>query len=158
MDLMKNIINRLKFLLYEVPEKLSNLSGNELSLKPHEDKWSKKEIIGHLCDSAINNLSRFVRGQFEKQPFKVISYNQDKWVKVNHYNEIKIEEIINYWRSLNRQIINVITNIPEDKLAVVCNLGNAAFREVETDKTLLWLIEDYLFHIEYHLRQVVGEL
>lgn len=155
MNVMNNTINRLNFILGEAPVRINKFSDSELSLKPSENKWSKKEIMGHLCDSAINNLSRFIRAQFEDEPFMVVPYAQDDWVRVNHYNKMKIEEVINYWRSLNSQIINVIINIPEDKLAVLCDLGNDAFREGETDKTLLWLIEDYVVHMEYHLRQVV---
>lgn len=133
-------------------------SDIELSFKPSESKWSKKEILGHLCDSAINNLSRFTRSQFEDEPFKVITYAQDNWVRVNHYNEMKINVIIDYFSGVNKQIVHIISNIPEEKLGIVCDLGDAAFRDIVVEKTLLWLIEDYLVHMEYHLRQVIGDI
>ncbi|MEO8512685.1 MAG: DinB family protein [Ignavibacteria bacterium] len=158
MNVLNNTINRLNFILDEAPQKIKAIPEAELSRKPAENKWSKKEIIGHLCDSAINNLSRFARAQFEEEPFKVIPYAQDDWVRVNHYNEMKIEDILNYWSAINKQIIHIISSIPEAKLGVICELGNAAFREGEIEKSLLWLIEDYVVHMEYHLRQVVGEI
>jgi hypothetical protein len=158
MNVLNNSINRISFLINDVSEKIKLIPDGELSFKASSGKWSKKEILGHLCDSAINNLSRFTRAQFEDEPFRVVQYAQDDWVRVNHYNEMNIEDVIDYWRAINRQIVQIISNIPEDKLAVKCELGNAAFREDGIDKTLLWLIEDYVVHMEYHLRQIVGEV
>lgn len=125
----------------------------KLSAKPNPVKWSKKEILGHLCDSAMNNLNRFIRAQFEDEPFKVVPYRQDEWVKLNAYNEMKAERIAALWSAINLQIINVISRIPADKLAVKCDLGEAALGEGETVKNLLWLI-NYLVHMEYHLNQI----
>lgn len=150
-----NLINRLNQLINEAPQKIKKIPEPELSLKPAPDKWSKKEILGHLCDSAYNNHSRFVRAQFEKQPFKVIPYEQDEWVKRNNYQNMSTADVIQLWLTLNKQIVNVITAIPEDKLGIECELGNAAFREGEIEKTLLWLIEDYIVHMEYHLNQII---
>lgn len=158
MNVLNNSINRLNYLISEVPEKFKQFSEKELSTKPAPGKWSKKEILGHLCDSAINNLSRFIRAQFEEEPFRVVPYAQDDWVRLNHYNEMKIEDVLNYWVAINKQIVKVVSNIPEDKLGVMCVLGNAAFREDSVDKTLLWLIEDYVVHMEYHLRQVIADI
>lgn len=157
MDIRNNILNRLDQLIREIPEKIMNLQDEVINKKPAEDKWSKKEILGHLCDSAVNNLCRFVMAQMEPPPYTLTGYDQDKWVLVNFYGEMKTEEIVNYWVTLNRQIVRIAVNIPEDKLAVDCILGNAAFREGETVKSLLWVIEDYLVHMEYHLRQIIEE-
>ncbi len=156
MNVLYNTINRLNFLIGEVPQKIKAISENELSHKPAPNKWSKKEILGHLCDSAVNNLSRFVRAQFEPEPFKVISYMPDEWVMLNHYNDMSINEVLQLWGTLNNQIARILTKMPEDKLAVICELGNAAFSKNGTEN-LLWLIEDYVIHMEYHLRQIINE-
>lgn len=156
MNILNNVTNRIAGLIEKIPDSVKEIPINDLEFRRAPGKWSKKEILGHLCDSAINNLSRFVRAQFEGQPFKIEPYAQNEWVKLNNYQETKIDVIINYWVTLNRQIINIISIIPEEKLGVVCDLGQAAFREGEADKTLLWLIEDYLVHMEYHLRQISG--
>ena len=155
MNILNNTINRLNSLINEVPGKIKQINSDDLSYKKSPGKWSKKEILGHLCDSAINNLSRFVRAQFEEQPFELTPYAQDDWVRINHYNEMETGVLLDYWVSLNKQIVQIISNIPEDKLAVQIELGDAAFREGESEKTLLWLIEDYVVHMEYHLKQVV---
>lgn len=155
MNVLNNSINRISFLISDVPEKVSHIPESEFTFKPSPEKWSKKEIMGHLCDSAINNLSRFVRAQFEAKPFVIVPYAQDDWVRINHYNEMDTVELLNYWVTLNKQIVWIISNIPESKLAAIIELGDAAFREDTVDKTLLWLIEDYVVHMEYHLKQII---
>ena len=155
MNILYNSINRINFNLKETSDKLRNISDGELTYKRSPDKWSKKEILGHLCDSAVNNLSRFIRAQFEEQPFKIVPYAQDEWVRINQYNQMETGELLNYWVIINRQIVRVISNIPEEKIAVTIDLGNAAFREEVSEKNLLWLIEDYVVHMEYHLKQIL---
>ncbi|MBZ0202916.1 MAG: DinB family protein [Ignavibacteria bacterium] len=154
---MNNSINRISYLIDEIPVRIKSVKAEILSKKPAPDKWSKKEILGHLCDSAVNNLSRFIRAQFEPEPFKVIPYAQNEWVELNNYQKMDIEAILVYWVTLNKQIVHIVSNISEAKLGVVCNLGNAAFREGEIEKNLLWLFEDYLIHMEYHLRQIIED-
>ena len=157
MNVLNNIINRLNYLIGEVPQKIANIPGDELAHKKAPDKWAKKEILGHLCDSAINNLSRFIRAQFERQPFQVSGYEQDDWVKCNHYQEMPKTDIVDFWKSINTRIVYVISKMPEEKLSVECELGDASFRDEGENKTLLWLIEDYLVHMEYHLKQIIEE-
>lgn len=155
MDQKINILNRINSAVLSASEILQKAENKKLSVKPAVNKWSKKEILGHLCDSAVNNLSRFIQAQFEPVPFIVVPYDQDEWVKHNNYNEMDISEILNYWQALNRQICCVIAIMPEDKLAVECELGNAAFRDKSINKNLLWLMEDYAVHMEYHLMQIL---
>ncbi|MFD4817075.1 DinB family protein [Peribacillus butanolivorans] len=125
------------------------MSELEVSQRPMPDKWSKKEILGHLCDSAINNLERFIKIQYEEQPFALTPYNQDQWVDIQDYQDISIEEIINLWCGLNKKIIKIISKTPYEKLAYQCDIGNNQM------KTLEWLIQDYLDHMEHHLKNQV---
>lgn len=154
MNVLFDILNKLDSHLKLVPQKLRPYSENELTMKQSADKWSKKEILGHLCDSAVNNLSRFIRAQFEAEPFAVTGYSQNEWVEMNHYNEMKMHEIVNYWVTLNNRIIYVVSRIPQEKLGIECDMGNASFRTSGESKTLFWLIEDYLVHMEHHLKQL----
>ena len=71
------------------------MSELEVSERPLPHKWSKKEILGHLCDSAINNLERYIKIQYEPQPCVLTPYDQVQWVDIQDYQEISIEEIIN---------------------------------------------------------------
>lgn len=154
MNVLFNTINKLTRYVNEVPENILMISEADLSFKSKPGKWSKKEILGHLCDSAINNLSRFIRAQFEAEPFVVNTYMQDEWVKINNYQEMSTKDVAELWMTLNKQIVNVISKIPEDKLGIECDVSRAAFRETRERKSLLWLIEDYLIHMEYHLKQL----
>ncbi|OAB37390.1 hypothetical protein PMSM_04820 [Paenibacillus macquariensis subsp. macquariensis] len=66
---MQIVIDNLNNWLIKVPEEFSRMSELEVSERPLPHKWSKKEMLGHLCDSAINNLERFIKIQYEPQPF-----------------------------------------------------------------------------------------
>jgi hypothetical protein len=72
---MKTILDRLNYWISEVPSRVHTLPELDLSVRPHPNKWSKKEILGHLCDSALTNLQRFVRAQYEVQPYRVLKYS-----------------------------------------------------------------------------------
>jgi hypothetical protein len=87
--------------------------------KPASGKWSNKEIIGHLCDSAMINLQRFVRCTYEEN-FKLI-YEQDEWVAAQRYQEMEIENLLELWRLLNLQIARVIDKYPADRLQAQCD-------------------------------------
>ncbi|MGG3574494.1 DinB family protein [Bacillus gobiensis] len=146
---MQNAIDHLNHWITKVPEEFSRMSELEISQRPLPHKWSKKEILGHLCDSAINNLERFIKIQYEEQPFVLSPYNQDQWVALQDYQDISVEEIINLWCSLNKKIIKVISIIPTEKLEYLCDIGDNRL------KTFEWLIQDYLEHMEHHLKNQV---
>ena len=87
--MIENALNRLKYILDTVPKILTEIGERKMSIKPLPNKWSKKEIIGHLIDSATNNHQRFVRGQFEHNP--EIRYDQNKWNEFSFYQEIECQ-------------------------------------------------------------------
>lgn len=136
----------------ELPSRIITLSEFDLVARPQPYKWSKKEILGHLCDSALNNLQRFVRAQYEDRPYKVIKYAQNQWVELMDYQNLPIDHILNLWVSLNKQIVEVIAKIPEDKLQNSCEIG-----EGQT-VTLEWIIKDYIDHMEHHFKQIFHTL
>ncbi len=142
----QEIVSRLKVSVANYHLKLTNAKEPGFSHKPLEDKWSNKEILGHLCDSAFNNIHRFVRGQYQHQP--EISYDQDAWVNLNYYDYREKDDVIALWKSLNDQITNILANIPDAQGEKVC------FTK-QSQHTLHWLAHDYIDHMEYHLKQIV---
>jgi hypothetical protein len=146
---MQSVIDELNHWIVRVPDEFGQMSELEISQRPLPHKWSKKEILGHLCDSAINNLQRFIQIQYEQQPLVLTPYNQVEWVNIQDYQNISIEEIISLWCGLNHKIINVIAKIPDEKLAYLCDVGNNQLQ------TLAWLIQDYLEHMEHHLKKQI---
>ena len=125
-----------------------NIPDEAWNNKPQLLKWSKKELLGHLVDSAVNNIRRLVIGQYE-QGVKII-YHQDEWVNYQNYQEAAITEVIMLWKLLNYQISRVIENIPEEKLQNTCDTGKG---KIEMH-TLSFFIDDYLVHLKYHLNQI----
>lgn len=111
-------------------------------------KWSKKEIMGHLCDSAMINLQRFVRCTYEEN-FKLV-YEQDAWVKAQHYQDLSVDEVLQLWKMLNLQIIHVLDHYPPERMQAKCDNGKT---EV-TLRTVEWLAQDYLVHLQHHLTQI----
>lgn len=149
MGIVQNIIDQLNYWINKVPIEFRQMSEVEISQRPAPQKWSKKEVLGHLCDSAINNLQRFIKIQYEKEPFVLTAYNQVEWVKIQGYQELPIDEILDVWVNLNEKILNVIKNIPNEKLALQCDIGSNELM------TLQWLIQDYLDHMEHHIKKQI---
>ncbi|WP_445749371.1 DinB family protein [Polaribacter sp.] len=118
----------------------------EMSEKQLPTKWSKKEILGHLIDSATNNHQRFVRGQFETNP--EITYDQNKWNEFGFYQEIDSQQIIKFWTIYNSQLVEIIKRIATDRLNNQIKVGDHLV-------TLGFLIVDYVAHLEHHLKQII---
>jgi hypothetical protein len=142
---MKSVTIELESIIKEYSQKVSVLPESELSLKPTPHKWSKKEIIGHLIDSGQNNLRRFICGQYEESPSKII-YAQDFWVAANDYQNQPGHSIVLLWQLINHQIINVLKNMPVEHYTKQSNTGEL--------HTLEWLASDYVKHMKHHLNQI----
>ena len=132
------------------PIKLKQFSSEELLKRPALDKWSKQEILGHLIDSAVNNLKRFTEIQFLPQPYTVISYRQNELVIVNDYQNLPLQHLLDLYQALNRQIVFVVRSISAEKLdwPVDPQYENKELR------TLSWIICDYVAHMEHHFQQI----
>jgi transcriptional regulator len=144
--MIEKALNRLEYIITLTPKMLTEISEENMSTKPSPTKWSKKEIIGHLIDSATNNHQRFVRGQFENIP--EISYDQNNWNEFSFYNQIDSKQIISFWTIYNKQIIEIIKRIPKENLEKQIKIGNNIL-------TLGFLIIDYVEHLEHHLKQII---
>jgi hypothetical protein len=144
------VIDRLREHIDTVPSKFLKYSEEELRKKTEPNKWSKKEILGHLIDSAANNHHRFVRVQFENEPFILAPYEQDDWNRIQKYNEIDTKFLVEFWRMYNLHILWVIGNFPEEKLNIKCK----SIDERETAETVFLLIKDYVDHMDHHLNQI----
>lgn len=146
MEEISIVIDSLDQLVEEVPMKFRSFSQEEIDFKPRPEKWSKKEILGHLCDSCFNNLQRIIRVQYEDKPF--IIYNQDAWVKNQDYQNRGIEEVLELWVSLHKQFIHALKTFPENHLKSILDWGG--------EVTAQFVITDYLDHQNHHLKQIFG--
>lgn len=147
---MNETITELLSIVNSYSERFQNFSENDFSAKLNPSKWSKKEVVGHLIDSAQNNLRRFIVGQYETLPPK-ITYEQDFWVAANGYQNLSKTDVINLWKLTNYSIANVWKNMdPKNYL-----------KQADTGKinpqlhTLEWLAADYNKHMKHHINQII---
>lgn len=141
-------IHRLQYLCDILPGLLRKISEQDFSHKPSPEKWSKKEILGHLIDSAANNHQRFLRVQFEDAPH--IVYDQVNWNRYSHHQSMNTEHLISFWEIYNRHLLTIIQAIPPENVQRMCKIN------APEPVTLQWVIEDYVRHMEHHLRQLVA--
>lgn len=143
-------MDQLEKFIKSFPVKIKQFSSEELLHKPAPNKWSRQEILGHLIDSAINNLKRFTEIQFLPQPYSVIAYRQNELVVINDYQNLQLDHLLDLWQALNRQIVFVVRNIAPEKF----NYPVDPQYENKEIKTLGWLICDYVAHMAHHFRQI----
>src|SRR6185437_1124142 len=141
-------VSRMQYLVDTIPTLLRQIPEQEFSQKPAPDKWSKKEILGHLVDSATNNHQRFIRIQYQDKPG--IYYDQNEWVSFSDYNSIKKNQLIDFWANYNSHLVHVIKNIPSANLS-----KTGIVRVLSEEKPLHFFINDYVAHMEHHLRQII---
>ena len=130
--------------------RVPGITEREFSAKPLPNKWSKKEVLGHLIDSAQNNLRRFICGQYESSPPHLID-EQDFRVSANAYGQAKSEDEIQLWQLINKRICDVLNAMPVGNYGNDCNTG----RTTEQLHSIEWLAEDYVKHMKHHLNQII---
>lgn len=112
-------------------------------------KWSRKQILGHLIDSASNNHQRFVRG-VEGRGGEFPSYNQDFLVELVRPNDVPWTVIVGLWSNYNRYLAHVLEFMPADGAAHTMRVGT------NPETTLLFIASDYVEHLKHHVNQIIG--
>jgi mannose-6-phosphate isomerase-like protein (cupin superfamily) len=148
---MHHITTRLQHLINEMPRQLQAFTPEEMTHKSAPSKWSRREVIGHLCDSALHNWQRFCLAQQSEGPLQIARYQQDALVSLNNWQAQPTGQIAALWASLNTQLLAVLKQIPSEKFSLPILLPD------RTSATLGFLVEDYLAHLEHHLGQVFAE-
>jgi hypothetical protein len=144
---MKDRVEELRSIVESYTAKIGSISSSEFSDKPLSNKWSKKEVLGHLIDSAQNNLRRFICGQYEVTPSRIV-YDQNLWVIANAYQNAAKEDVIALWRLMNLRICDVLKNMPSENYQKLSDNGSL--------NTLEWLATDYVRHLKHHLNQIIS--
>jgi len=134
----------------EAAVRLRHLTETEVTRERGVGKWVKKEILGHLIDSAANNHQRFVRAQ-TADPFVWPGYDQQFWVSVHRYRDRPWAELVELWVGLNRHVAQIIEGVPPVRRSARCVIGDSE------PATLEWWMRDYLRHLRHHLAQIEGD-
>ena len=144
---MQNSILKFEKLLNENVNFFPTISSEILEAKI-PGKWSKKEILGHLTDSAIHNLVRFTEINYLEKPYQHRLYNQIDLVNLNQYQTMDIEELTQLWFVINKQIIRIMKSVDNEALDYKIILSD------DTEIDLKFLMTDYVAHLEHHINQI----
>jgi hypothetical protein len=139
---------------------LLEISAHQSQVPRAVDKWSPREIIGHLIDSAANNHQRFVRAQFTDD-LVFAGYEQEGWVRAQNYQQANWADLVELWRLYNQHILRVMSLVPDEarvKLRYKHNLHRIASDSLSENEpvTLDWFMRDYVEHMKKHLKQILG--
>jgi hypothetical protein len=139
-------------LLLARQDDLMRLSDEQAETPLAAGKWSRKQVLGHLIDSAINNLSRFVRAQIpaelEAGVLHFPGYAQAHWVVVQRHQSSEMMRLLQLWDALNVQIYQVMLAAEPAALQTPCVIAAAPAITLEA------LFVDYVGHLKHHLAQL----
>lgn len=143
-------INTLSGLIHTIPVELQVFAEEEAAKKATPGSWSKKEILGHLCDSATNNHMRFVKIVLSPDPIRIEKYQQNQWVSLHDYQaNYSYTDLVMLWIFLNKQILYVLKKGIEEQF------NKPVVLDDHTTVTLGWLLEDYVNHMLHHVNQIL---
>lgn len=143
---MESLAEELKKEVNAATPLLLAISEEDAARPRIDDGWSKKQILGHLIDSAANNHQRFVRLQFETNLI-LPGYQQNNWVASQRYQDRSWAELVELWRAYNLHLAHVVAHLNPAKL------GNV-WKFTEGDLTLQEIATDYPRHMRHHLQQI----
>lgn len=145
---MQNVAQHLLDTIQKALPSLQQISDADASVKPAPHKWSYKEIIGHLVDSASNNQQKFVRC-IQQSGVNMPPYEQDTWVAIQHYNNADWKNVLLVWYEMNKHIAHIMQHIPSSALQNEIYIGNKG------PYTLEFIVRDYPEHLKHHLKAIL---
>lgn len=142
-----NSFRLFRSLLDQLPARLMAVSPANAESKASSTQWSRKEELGHLLDSAVNNHCRIVLIQLEDKP-ALPNYDGERWVELNGYQRRGWHELIDLWRALNLHLLAAAEAVPDSAWSRTCTIGGSK------PLTLQFVFDDYLDHMLHHLRHM----
>jgi hypothetical protein len=144
---MLRISQDLETLVAKTKHDFDNVSDDYASKPAIAGGWSRKQILGHLIDSASNNHQRFVRALLQPE-IRLPTYDQEGCVRVERYQELQWAELLSLWASYNRFLAHILAGVPESKSNTPCFIGENPVMTLEQ------LAADYIRHMQHHLDQI----
>ena len=131
---------RIRTALFALPQDLADVPWRS-------GGWTRKQILGHMLDSAANNHQRFVRASLDGR-YSGPTYDQQAWVNAHGYSEHSWSTLLAWWSALHQMLYTVVERIPDERLDTICYIDD------DPPTTLRFRIEDYIVHLDHHLRQM----
>lgn len=158
---MDDALEDFRLTIEGAAERLRAMTEAQSEVRRAPAKWSPKEIVGHLIDSAANNHQGFVRAQFQDD-LVFTGYEQEAWVAAQHYQQASWSHLVELWKTYNLHLLHLISHIPQDKLGRLQHKHNMhviAWKLLDEKEpaTLEYLIRDYIAHMKNHLRQILAD-
>jgi hypothetical protein len=144
---MKELSEKLVRAVQSAEGKLRKVSEADSCTPALKGGWSRKQVIGHLIDSASNNHQRFVRAALQGS-LEFPGYEQDGCVRIQAVQSAPWPLLVALWMNYNLYLAHVLAHLPADKLDARCRIGE------DDPVTLRFLAEDYLTHLLHHLGQI----
>ncbi len=130
-------------------QRLMQVSESEAAMPYRLGGWLRKQVLGHLLDSAANNHVRIAHAAISGH-FEGPGYEQEEWVRMHNYAEIPWPQLLSQWHDRNQLLGRFVEHIPESRMESPCRIGSSE------PVTLRFVITDYLRHLDHHLAQIVG--
>ena len=146
---MQRTLDDFRSTLDDAVVQLSKITDSDSQKVVSPEKWSKKQVLGHLIDSAANNHQRFIRAQLG-QELVFPGYEQEAWVAAQQYQDESWDALVALWQHYNQHLLHVMECVPGDRLSRRCVIGD------NDPVTLEFLMKDYVVHLKHHLEQILG--
>jgi hypothetical protein len=144
---MKDLSEKLLSLIEAAEPRLREISAIESGKPVLSGGWSRKQVIGHLIDSASNNHQRFVRAALQPS-LDFPRYDQEGNVRVQAPQEADWQLLVSLWAAYNRYLAHIIVRLPDSKIETPCRIGSG------DPVPLGFVATDYVTHLVHHLKQI----
>lgn len=158
---MNNFIKDFEQTIEKSSAALRSISEAKSTQPRSPGKWSPKQIIGHLIDSACNNHRRFILAQLQND-LVFPGYDQEAWVQLQQYQSVPWLPLVELWRAYNLQLAHVMAAVPEkirQRADTNHSFDQIAWRAMPKGEpaTLEYLMMDYVEHLKHHLHQILNK-
>lgn len=111
---MQSYVKALREAIAAATPLLEGMDDEMSQRRPAPGKWSPREIVGHLIDSASINHQGFVRASFQ-DALVFPGYDQDAWVTAQRYQDAPWRELVTLWRTFNLHIARLMESTPSEQ-------------------------------------------
>ncbi len=144
--------NEIGGLVREWEMRLLGIEEDVLASRKNAQHRTIKQILGHLIDSASNNLHRTIHLQYQQAPCRFPDYANlgvnDRWIAIQNYQAQAWPLLIQLWTCSNLHLLHVIGCVDE---AAISNIWISALGQ---EITLFEMIVDYPRHLKLHLDEI----